>query len=124
ARQPHRLPAHRRPPVAGLPADESRTRRGFFSREEMESLAMRLPDAVGDLVRFRFFSAWRVGEVRTLEWRDYDRSEGVIRLRPERSKNRHGRVLPVDRGELADVMARRRSEERRGGKEWSTGWWA
>src|SRR5215467_6360248 len=35
------------------------------------------------------------------------RSEGVIRLRPERSKNRHGRILPVDRGELAAIIARR-----------------
>ena len=107
AMKAHRLAAHRRPQVDRLPADESRVRRGFFSREEMESLAKRLPDAIGDLVRFLFFSAWRVGEVRTLEWRDYERSEGVIRLRPERSKNRHGRVLPVDRGELADVIARR-----------------
>jgi integrase len=58
-------------------------------------------------VRFLFFSAWRVGELRTLEWRDYDRADGVIRLRPERSKNRHGRVLPVDQGELATILERR-----------------
>ena len=51
-----------------------------------------------NLVRFLFFSAWRVGEVRTLEWRDYDWHEGVIRLRPERSNNRYGRIVPVDRG--------------------------
>ena len=57
---------------------------------------------------FLFFSTWRIGEARTLEWRDYDRSEGVFRLRPERSKNRHGRVVPVDRGELADIIVRRR----------------
>ena len=63
-------------------------------------------------MRFLFFSTWRVGEVRTLEWRDYDRSEGVIRLRPEHSKNKHGRVVPVDRGELADILARRRLARR------------
>ena len=28
-------------------------------------------------------------------------------LRPERSKNRHGRILPVDCGELAAIIARR-----------------
>jgi hypothetical protein len=36
-----------------------------------------------------FCSAWRVGEVRTLECRDYFAAEGTIRLRPEHSKNKH-----------------------------------
>jgi integrase len=53
-----------------------------------------------------FFSAWRVGEVRTLEWRDRDRAEGTIRLRPEHSKNRHARILPLV-GELASIIERR-----------------
>jgi integrase len=107
-----RLSAHRRPQVDRLPADESRVRRGFFTREEVEALCRYLPDAITDVVLFLFFSTWRVGEIRTLEWRDYDRSEGVFRLRPERSKNRHGRVVPVDRGELADIIARRRQARR------------
>jgi len=34
------------------------------------------------------------------EWRDYDRVEGAIRLRPERNKTKPGRVLPLV-GELA-----------------------
>lgn len=101
-----RLALHRRPQVDRLPADESRIRRGFFSREEMEVLCGRLPDVLADVVRFLFFSAWRIGEVRTIEWRDYDRSEGAIRLRPEHSKNKHGRVLPVV-GELAGIIERR-----------------
>ena len=58
-----RLAAHRRPQVDRLPADESRVRRGFLSREEMESLAKRLPDAIGDVVRFLFFSTWRTGSL-------------------------------------------------------------
>jgi len=53
------------------------------------------PVLAGRLSAFLFFSAWRVGEVRTLEWRDYFPSEGTIRLRPEHSKSKHGRVLPL-----------------------------
>src|SRR5262245_47199460 len=98
-----RLAPHRRPQVDRLPADESRIRCCFFGRGEVEALAGHLPDAIADVVLFLFFSTWRIGEVRTLEWRDYDPSEGVFRLPPERSKNRHGRVVPVDRGELADI---------------------
>ena len=89
----------------------TRTRRGCAAASSpasrWEALAARLPDVLGDVIRFLSFSAWRVGEVRSLEWRDYDRHDGVIRLRPERSKNRHGRILPVDRGELAAIIARR-----------------
>jgi integrase len=61
---------------------------------------------IADLVTFLFFSAWRVGEARTLQWRDYDRADRVLRLRPEHSKNGHGRVLPVE-GKLAIIIERR-----------------
>jgi integrase len=95
-----------RPYIPKLAADLSRVRRGFFSRDEVEQLAERLPDVIGDVVLFLFFSTWRVGEARTLLWRDYDRTDSVIRLRPKHSKNRHGRLLPVE-GELATIIERR-----------------
>ena len=86
--------------------DPSRIREGFFTRDEVDRLCAHLPDVLADVVRFLFCSAWRVGEVRTLEWRNYDRTEGAIRLRPERSKTKRGRVLPLV-GELAAIIARR-----------------
>jgi integrase len=86
-------------------------RQGFFTREEVTALCGHLDSDLADAVRFLFFSAWRVGEVRTLEWRDYFPSEGTIRLRPEHSKSKHGRVLPVV-GELADVIERRIAQRR------------
>src|SRR5262245_35924106 len=95
-----------RPYIPKLAADPSRVRRGFFSRDEVEQLAEQLPDAIGDVVLSLFFSTWRVGEARTLVWRDYDRTDAVIRLRPEHSKNRHSRLLPVE-GELATIIERR-----------------
>jgi integrase len=95
-----------KPYVPKLAGDVSRVRQGFFSREEVDALAGKLPSDLADVVRFLFFSAWRVGEVRSLEWRDYDRSENAIRLRPEHSKNKHGRVLPIV-GELATIIERR-----------------
>jgi integrase len=120
--------------------DPSRVRQGFFTREEVERLCTpctcseqsiqartwtpqdrakrpdvipcwHLPAPLADLVQFLFWSAWRVGEVRTLEWRDYFAAEGTIRLRPEHSKNRHGRVLPIV-GELAIIIARRAKARR------------
>jgi integrase len=86
-------------------------RQGFLSRENLEVLAARLDEDLADVVRFLFSSAWRVGEVRTLEWRDYDRAEGTIRLRPEHGKNAQGRVLPIV-ADLAAVIERRMQKRR------------
>jgi integrase len=95
-----------KPYIPRLAADPSRIRRGFFSRDQVERLTQQLPAPIADVVRFLFFSTWRIGEVRTLQWRDYDRHEQTIRLRPEHSKTKHGRVLPVE-GELAAIIERR-----------------
>jgi integrase len=46
--------------------DPSRVRQGFFSREDVDALCAHLDADLADIVRFLFFSAWRVGEVRTL----------------------------------------------------------
>jgi integrase len=59
--------------------DPSRIREGFFTRDEVDPLCTHLPDVLADVVRLLFCSAWRVSEVRSLEWRDYDRTEGPIR---------------------------------------------
>ncbi len=94
------------PFIPRLPADPSRVRQGFLSREEVEMLIERLPGDVADAVLFLFWSTWRPAEMRKLEWRDYDRTDGVIRLRGENSKTRYTRLLPI-RGELAKIIERR-----------------
>jgi integrase len=79
---------------------------GFFTRDEVEQVADRLPSPHADLIRFLFWSAWRVGETRRLEWRHYFRDEAVIRLPAELSKNKQPRAIPLI-GELATVLERR-----------------
>jgi integrase len=49
--------------------------------------------------------------MRALEWRDVDSTGSVVRLRPEISKNKDGRVLPL-RGELLALMERARTNRR------------
>jgi len=95
-------------PYIPMPAlDPSAVRQGFVSRAQLDTLCRHLAADLADFVRFLFFSAWRPVEVRTLEWRDYDRAAGTIRLRPEHSKTKHPRELPVDTGELVAVLERR-----------------
>ena len=43
--------------------------------------------------------------MRALEWRDVDLAGKVIRLRPEISKNKEGRLLPI-KGELWEIVER------------------
>lgn len=60
---------------------------------------------------FLYLSGWRVSEMQSLEWRDVDMPGNVVRLRPELSKNKDGRVLPLS-GELAEVIHRAHAARR------------
>ena len=100
------LSSRSKPEIEKPTEDPNRVRRGFFSREQVDALCQHLSEVHADLVRFLFWSAWRVGEARRLEWKHYFRDEGAIRLPAEFSKNKQPRVIPV-LGELASVIERR-----------------
>jgi integrase len=95
-----------KPEIEKPRSDPTRVRKGFFTRAEVEKLCDHLPAPHADLLTFLFWSAWRVVEVRRLEWRHYFREDGAIRLPAEFSKNRQPRTLPLV-GELAAVLDRR-----------------
>ncbi len=67
---------------------EAPARQGFLSPAEFARLHDALPTKLRDPISFLYFSCWRVGEMRTLQWRDVDMDAGVIRLRSENSKIR------------------------------------
>jgi integrase len=91
------------PHIAMLPEDNAR--QGFLTHAEFEKLHAELPDDLKDPIRFLYLSGWRIGEARSLEWRDVDLEQMVIRLRIENSKTKRPRVLPL-RGELAEIIKR------------------
>jgi integrase len=76
-------------------------------------LALRdaLPDYLKDPVAFLYYAGWRVSEMRGLEWRDVDLPGRVVRLRPELSKNKTGRVLPLS-GQLLGAIERAAGQRR------------
>ena len=81
--------------------EENNSRRGFLDHGSFLSLREALSTHLKDPVTFLYLSGWRVSEMRTLEWRDVDLAGREVRLRPEVSKNKDGRVLPL-RGELLE----------------------
>lgn len=88
---------------------ESEPRQGFLDRAGYLAIRAKLTtDVHQDVLDFMFLAGWRVSEVLALEWADVNVEAGEIRLRPELSKNRQGRVLALD-GPLADVIERRRA---------------
>ena len=52
-----------------------------------------------------YLTAWRVNEMKTLEWADVDLDAAMVKLPAAKSKNKDGRTLPLS-GELAKVIAR------------------
>jgi integrase len=91
--------------------EENNARQGFLAHGDFVSLKSKLPDYLKDPVTFLYHSGWRVSEMKALEWRDVDMSGQVVRLRPELSKNKKGRVLPL-RGELLEIFLRAKENRR------------
>jgi integrase len=89
---------------------EHNARQGFFERPDLEAVVAALPNYLQDFTRFGYLTAWRRGELATLTWADVDRAGGVIRLRPEHSKNGRGRTVATE-GDL-DAIIERRAEAR------------
>jgi integrase len=85
---------------------EDNARQGFFEAAEYEVMVAHLPAHLRDLAAFAYLTGWRRGEILTLTWADVDRDSGIIRLRPENSKNRRGRVLAIE-GELVPLLEQR-----------------
>jgi integrase len=91
--------------------EENNSRRGFLDHGGFLALRDGLPAHLKDPVTFLYLSGWRVSEMRTLEWRDVDLSGRELCLRPEVSKNKDGRPLPL-RGELLEIIQRAREKRR------------
>ena len=84
-------------------------RQGFFEHADSEAVRRHLPPACQDVLDFAYYSGWRKREILELRWSEVDEGGGVVRLSPERSKTRVGRVLPIV-PPIAAVLARRRAQ--------------
>jgi len=83
---------------------EDNVRRGFFEREQFESVRRHLPEEIRPVVTFAYLTGWRVNsEVLTLQWHQVDLKAGVVRLDPGTTKNREGRTFPFS--QLPELQA-------------------
>ena len=98
-------------PVFPERLDEQGPRQGFFEHGDYQAVRRYLPPPYQDILDFAYYSGWRKREILELPWREVDAAGGVIRLSPQRSKTRVGRVLPIS-APIAAVLARRRAQRR------------
>jgi integrase len=88
---------------------ERNTRRGFFEREQFEAVRHRLPESARPPATFAYITGWRLkSEILTLQWRQVDFKAGVVRLEPDTTKNREGRMFPMT-PELRAVLEAQRA---------------
>ena len=77
---------------------EDNVRRGFFEREQFESVRGYLPAPLRPVATFAYLTGWRVtSEILPLRWRQVDWVGRGVRLDPGTTKNREGKDVPFHR---------------------------
>jgi integrase len=106
--------AHREGRIGQVPMfpaiEVNNVRQGFFEQADFDAVCALLPPVLADLARFAYLSGWRKSEVRDLQWAEVDLAGRVVKLPPERAKNKKGRTLPLV-GELWEIICRRQTEK-------------
>lgn len=90
---------------------EHNVRTGFFEHEDFVRLRHALPEPLGPLASFGYFTGWRIAEIRSLRWHQVDLALGCVRLNPGTTKNDDGRLVYLTaeiRGVLAELWRARR----------------
>jgi integrase len=98
---------------------ESNTRKGFFEREQFEAVLTHLPDYMKPVMRVAYITGWRTqSEILTRLKSHVDLQAGWLRLDPNETKNKQGRMFPIIpelRAVLEEVLAATRRQEMRDG---------
>lgn len=75
--------------------DENNVRERVLSSQEYEYLLTQCPLHTAQVVKMGYYTGMRFGEIITLKWDRIDIDSGMIRLRPEDTKTKKGRVVPL-----------------------------
>ena len=88
---------------------ENNARKGFFDRDQLESVVRHLRPHNRPPALFAFITGWRKGEILSLQWPQVDFPAGIVRLEPGTTKNDEARVFPFTT-ELRDILAGQRAK--------------
>jgi integrase len=90
--------------------EERNVRTGFFEEDAFRRVLVHLGERpeLAALARVAYVTGWRRGELLSRHWRHVDFDAGWLRLEPEETKNRDGRMFPLIQG-LRDVLLGQRA---------------
>lgn len=88
-------------------------RKGFVDRVDFQKLRDALPERLRPVAAVLYTTGMRLGEVRNLQWDRIDLLDGKIRLRPEDTKNKTDRTIPLLR-EIVEMLAMVRAQDKAG----------
>jgi integrase len=75
--------------------EERNVRTGFFEAEAFRAVCQHLQPELGALATVAILTGWRKWELLSRQWRHVDFTAGWLRLEPEETKNRDGRMFPL-----------------------------
>jgi integrase len=82
---------------------ENNVRSGFVTQEELRRIVENLPAYLRPIIQAAAITGWRIGELKSRQWRHVDREAGYLRLEPSESKNGRARSFPLIQP-LLDVL--------------------
>ncbi len=88
-----------------------RIRQGFVEHGDFLKLLEYLPAHLKPFVEYLYYSGWRKGAAKNLEWSQVDLEGRTVRLKVEDSKNAEPWVLPLY-GRLWEIIKERQKERR------------
>src|SRR5262249_5000238 len=75
--------------------EERNVRTGFFEDEQFEMVCRQLRTELAAMAATARITGWRKSELRSRQWPHVDFAAGWLRLEPEETKNRDGRMFPL-----------------------------
>ena len=89
--------------------EERNARTGFFERDQYLAVRAQLPEPLQVLIDVAYLTGWRLkSELMPLTWDRVDFTGGWLRLEPNTTKNREGRMFPLI-PELRQVLEQQRA---------------
>lgn len=83
---------------------EDNARQGFFEGHEYRALLDSLPAYLKPVLMLGYYTGMRREEILGLQWEQVDLMAGVIRLRPQDTKTKEGRIIYM-RKEILDIIS-------------------
>jgi integrase len=113
-RQAYRLAVNRnelpRAPFIKLLSEEGNARQGFCSEQGLRAMLQHLPADLQDFVEFAAATGMRKSEAASLTWPMVQ--DGELQIPADVTKNRKARSIPIDQGNIAAIIKRRKAARR------------